>query len=100
MSVRLALFALVLVGTGGGAAGGPTDVPVLRFSAIPDQDETRLREKFEPIAAYLSSALGVAVEYVPAGSYADAIDRFKNGDVELAWFGGLPGPRPATPCCG
>ncbi|MDP6977042.1 MAG: putative selenate ABC transporter substrate-binding protein [Myxococcota bacterium] len=65
--------------------------PVLRFSAIPDQDETRLREKFAPVADYLSRRLGVSVEYVHATRYADAVDLFKNGDVQLAWFGGLSG---------
>jgi phosphonate transport system substrate-binding protein len=63
----------------------------LRFSAIPDQDETRLREKFTPVAAYLSDALGVPVEYVHATKYSDSVDLFKNGDIQLAWFGGLTG---------
>jgi len=66
-------------------------VSTLYFSAIPDQDETRLREKFEPVARYLSQALDVNVEYVHASEYKDAIDLFKNGDVQLAWFGGLSG---------
>ena len=70
---------------------GAEPPPTLRFSAIPDQDETRLREKFQPIAAYLSSALGVPVEYVHATRYADSVDLFKNGDIQLAWFGGLTG---------
>jgi phosphonate transport system substrate-binding protein len=65
--------------------------PVLRFSAIPDQDETRLREKFEPLGAYLSERLGVATEYVAATRYPDAVELFKNGDIGLAWFGGLTG---------
>ena len=63
----------------------------LRFSAIPDQDETRLREKFQPVAEYLSAELGVPVEYVHATEYADSVELFKNGDVQLAWFGGLTG---------
>jgi phosphonate transport system substrate-binding protein len=67
------------------------DPPVLRFSAIPDQDETRLREKFAPLAEYLSARLGVAAEYVHATRYPDAVELFKNGDIGLAWFGGLTG---------
>lgn len=71
----------------------------LRFSAIPDQDETRLREKFGPVAAYLSKQLGIPVEYVHATRYADSVDLFKNGDIQLAWFGGLTGvqARAAVP---
>ena len=68
-----------------------TDAPTLFFSAIPDQDETRLREKFVPVADYLGRTLNVKVEYVHASEYSDAIDLFKNGDVHLAWFGGLSG---------
>ena len=68
-----------------------SQVPILRFSAIPDQDESRLREKFAPVAAYLSRTLGVPVQYVHATKYSDAVDLFKNGDVQLAWFGGLTG---------
>ncbi len=67
------------------------DPPALRFSAIPDQDESRLREKFAPLGAYLSEQLGVPVEYVNATRYPDAVELFKNGDIGLAWFGGLTG---------
>ncbi len=35
------------------------------FTAIPDQDETRLRTRFEKVARYLSDTLGVDVQYVP-----------------------------------
>ncbi|MCG8591262.1 MAG: putative selenate ABC transporter substrate-binding protein [Proteobacteria bacterium] len=76
------------------ACGGgerPNSIPTLHFSAIPDQDETRLRERFEPWARYLSESLDVPVAYVHATDYADAVDLFKHGDVQLAWFGGLTG---------
>jgi phosphonate transport system substrate-binding protein len=64
---------------------------VLRFSAIPDQNTTLLKEKYAPIARHLSQALGVEVEYVPATDYRASVEMFKNGDVHLAWFGGLTG---------
>ena len=74
------------------AACAPADEsPVLVFTAIPDQDETRLREKFTPVAAYLSDKLGVQVEYLHSTQYSDSVEHFKNGDVQLAWFGGLSG---------
>lgn len=77
--------------SGSAVRAAESEVPTLRFSAIPDQDETRLREKFSPVAAYLSKALGVPVEYVHATQYSDSVDLFKNGDIQLAWFGGLTG---------
>jgi phosphonate transport system substrate-binding protein len=84
------LVFLTLIG-GAVAESEEAGTPTLRFSAIPDQDETRLREKFGPVAKYLSEALGVPVEYVHATKYSDSVDLFKNGDIQLGWFGGLTG---------
>jgi len=63
------------------------------FTAIPDQDETRLRARFDKVADYLQQQLGVEVEYVPVKSYAAAVTAFRNNQVQLAWFGGLSGVR-------
>jgi phosphonate transport system substrate-binding protein len=63
------------------------------FTAIPDQDETRLRERFGKVADYLERELGVDVRYVPVKSYAAAVTAFRNDQVQLAWFGGLSGVR-------
>lgn len=74
------------------AAGGGGDTEkVLRFSAIPDQNATALKQKYDPVAKYLGEKLGVKVEYVPANDYAASVEMFKSGDVQLAWFGGLTG---------
>ena len=63
------------------------------FTAIPDQDESRLMERFSKVATYLSRELGVEVKYVPVKSYAAAVTAFRNDQVQLAWFGGLSGVR-------
>lgn len=73
------------------AAAAPESVPVLKFTAIPDQNTTELKEKFKPLADYLSKKLGVSVEYVPSADYQASVELFKNGDTQLAWFGGLTG---------
>lgn len=67
------------------------DKPTFVFTAIPDQDETRLTERFGKVAAYLEQKLGVPVKYVPVKSYPAAVTSFANGDVQLAWFGGVTG---------
>jgi phosphonate transport system substrate-binding protein len=61
------------------------------FTAIPDQDEARLRERFDKVATYLTQALGVETRYVPVKSYPAAVTAFRNDQVQLAWFGGLSG---------
>ncbi len=63
------------------------------FTAIPDQDETRLIQRFTKVADYLSDELGVEVEYMPVKSYSAAVAAFRNNQVQLAWFGGLSGVR-------
>ncbi len=63
------------------------------FTAIPDQDEARLKERFGKVATYLTRELGIEVKYVPVKSYAAAVTAFRNDQVQLAWFGGLSGVR-------
>ena len=63
----------------------------LTFTAIPDQDTTRLQKRFGKIADYLSDKLGIAVKYIPVKSYSASVQAFKNHEVQLAWFGGLSG---------
>ncbi|WP_339799541.1 putative selenate ABC transporter substrate-binding protein [uncultured Marinobacter sp.] len=61
------------------------------FTAIPDEDETKLIERFGVVADYLEEQLGVEVRYIPVKSYAAAVSAFRNNQVQLAWFGGLSG---------
>jgi phosphonate transport system substrate-binding protein len=68
-----------------------TQADTFVFTAIPDQDETRLQQRFGKVADYLSKELGVEVKYIPVKSYAAAITAFRNNQVQLAWFGGLSG---------
>ena len=63
------------------------------FTAIPDEDESRLRSRFDKVATYLSKKLSVEVRYVPVKSYAAAVTAFRNNQVQMAWFGGLSGVR-------
>ena len=72
-------------------AGARAQTPTFTFTAIPDQDETRLMTRFTKVADYLSDKLGLEVRYVPVKSYAAAVTAFRNDQVQLAWFGGLSG---------
>jgi len=73
----------------GGDGGDPEKV--LKFSAIPDQNTTELKEKFDALAKHLSEKLDVKVEYVPSSDYQASVEAFTTGDIQLAWFGGLTG---------
>lgn len=67
------------------------EVKTLVFSAIPDQDESSLKERFGKVADYLSETLEIPVKYVPVKSYAASVTSFRNNQIQLAWFGGLSG---------
>lgn len=83
LAAALSLAALLL----STAAAGP----VFTFTAIPDQDENRLNERFGQVATYLSNELGMETKYVPVKSYPAAVTAFRNNEVQLAWFGGFTG---------
>ena len=70
--------------------------PTFVFTAIPDADESRLQQRFNKVAVYLSKKLDVNVKYIPVKSYAAAVTAFRNDQVQLAWFGGLSGVRART----
>ena len=88
---------LALCGCGSPSSG--PGAPGLAFTAVPDQNSTELEEKFQPLARFLSRRLAVQVRYVPVRDYQASVELFKNGDVLLAWFGGLTGvqARQAVP---
>ena len=91
---------VALLAAGALARPALAQAPVrLVFTAIPDQDETRLVERFRRVVVYLQEALGVPVHYAPVKSYAAAVSAFTNNQVQLAWFGGLTSSqaRRATP---
>ncbi len=73
------------------ACSASVSAETLVFTAIPDEDETKLVERFRGIADYLSENLDVDVRYIPVKSYAAAVSAFRNNQVQLAWFGGLSG---------
>jgi len=83
-SIKLTLFIILLISA---AARAETFV----FTAIPDEDESHLQERFDKVARYLQSQLNVDVRYIPVKSYAAAVTAFRNNQVQLAWFGGLSG---------
>ena len=84
-TILAAAVAFLLAGSAA-AQQGP-----LVFTAIPDEDETRLVERFTQYAKYFESKLGVPVKYLPVKSYPAAVTAFINNQVQFAWFGGLTG---------
>src|SRR5215207_92665 len=84
-------WTLALVGTLVTGMAQAQDKPAFVFTAIPDQDESRLIERFTKVAEQLQAKLGVPVKYIPVKSYPAAVTAFTNNQVQLAWFGGFTG---------
>lgn len=89
----IAAIGLAILASACGKESGDAPAATLRFTAIPNENTTELKEKFTPFAKHLSEKLGVPVEYVPTAEYSASVTEFENGGVHLAWFGGLTGVR-------
>lgn len=100
----LAIVSILTVACSGASQPEPTQPPAaqptqppaatatkLSLAGIPDQDVQQLARRFESLEEYLSDELGVEVEYVPTTDYAATVVAFEQGDIQLAWFGGLTG---------
>lgn len=88
---RMAELMAATLLSGGLLTVSATAAPTFVFTAIPDQDESQLQQRFGRVADYLEKTLQVDVAYIPVKSYAAAITAFRNNQVQLAWFGGLSG---------
>src|SRR5262245_21254173 len=89
--MKWAMVVLILAESLSGGAAVAQEKPTFVFTAIPDQDETRLVERFTRVAEYLQGKLDLPVRYLPVKSYPSAVTAFIDGRVQLAWFGGLTG---------
>lgn len=89
--MRRILAAIAFAASFAADAALAQDNPTFVFTAIPDQDETRLVERFTRVADYLQAKLGIPVKYLPVKSYPAAVTAFTNNQVQLAWFGGFTG---------
>ena len=85
--MALAVLALMVAACGGQEG----TEKVLVIAGIPDQDFSLLEERFSGMAEYLEQETGLQVEYIPSVDYAAVVTGFKQGDIQLAWYGGLTG---------
>jgi phosphonate transport system substrate-binding protein len=88
LGVALAFLTLTAIA---GIFVSPAYAKPFVFSAIPDDNEARLRERFDKVAAYIGKEMGVEMKYIPVKTYAASVTAFKNDQVQMAWFGGLSG---------
>lgn len=63
----------------------------LVITAIPDEKHSDQEANYEVLRKYLAEKLEVEVQFSISSSYDAAVERFKNGEVHLVWFGGYTG---------
>jgi phosphonate transport system substrate-binding protein len=62
--------------------------PIL-VAVLPDQSKETLLSQYSPLLDYLESETSLKFELAIPLDYADLLDQFDAGRVDLAWFGGL-----------
>lgn len=80
----LALFACTDERAEDAAAAGP-----IRVAVLPDQSRDTLWSQYSPLLSYLEKATSRELELLIPVDYADLLDEFDSGRVDLVWFGGL-----------
>ena len=90
----IAATAMVLSGCGDKEEGKS-----LVITAIPDENVSEQEANFKALEVYLEKELEIDVTFSISSDYSAAVERFKNGEVHLVWFGGLTGvqAREAVP---
>jgi len=70
----------------GAAAAGQT----IRFAPLPMEDERIVHEQFDDLARSLEEATGLTLRWVFHRDNLEIIERFKAGEIDLAYLGPLP----------
>lgn len=86
---RLIIIPIILTCISLLSCGQPA--PILYVGGIPDQDTERLARRYQTFASYLSTELNVDVKFKPSIDYSAVVIAFSQGDLDLAFFGGLTG---------
>jgi phosphonate transport system substrate-binding protein len=87
------LAAVLLLAAGCSRANETADTPLgistLRVGLIPNIAPEEQRTRYAPFGAYLEAQLGVPVELFVASDYAGVVTALANGQLDLAYLGGL-----------
>ena len=78
-----------LVGCSGDQADSGPPVDSIVVAVLPDQSPETLLTRHTPLMDYLEKQTKVDIELVLPRDYADLVDQFDAGHIDLAWFGGL-----------
>ncbi|WP_408626106.1 PhnD/SsuA/transferrin family substrate-binding protein [Alkalilimnicola ehrlichii MLHE-1] len=72
------------------AGPAQAQMQVLRFAPLPMQDAEAVVREFRPLLAFLEARLGVRFEIDYSTDYGEILEKFRSGEVDLAYLGPLP----------
>ncbi len=69
-----------------------TTVPAetVRFAPLPMENRETLVKQNRPMVLFLEKQLNITIEFVFSDSYDDIINKFTEGQIDLAYLGPLP----------
>jgi phosphonate transport system substrate-binding protein len=82
--LRLAALACLL------PAVALADPDTLYFAPLPMEQPEEVVKQFKPMLNFLEQRLGVKIEIRYSSSYAEILERFRTGQIDLAYLGPLP----------
>ena len=92
-TLLIALALALLTGCAGASSESKTTaagIPdPLRVGIIPNIAPEKQKAKYQPLAGYLETALGVKVELFVASDYAGVVAALVGGRIDVAYLGGL-----------
>jgi phosphonate transport system substrate-binding protein len=62
-------------------------LPVLRVGAVPAESKVKTIDQFAEFMDYLGRKTGYKIELYVADNYEGIINKMKQGDLDIAWFG-------------
>jgi phosphonate transport system substrate-binding protein len=89
VSITRRLLSVAAIAFATGISASAYAEQVLKVSTIPEEAATEQIRKFEPLANYLSKAVGMKVEFTPVSDYPAAVEALANKKVDLVWLGGF-----------
>lgn len=83
------ILMLALLTIGGCDRDTTSEIPILRVSALPDQAPDAVREQHALLIQYICETAQIACQWEDSANYKALVDRFGQGEIDLAYFGGV-----------
>lgn len=88
-SLVFLLIVLLAAGCSDSPSSATVTPDVIRIAPLPDVSPEDLRKRYQPLADYITEQTGLKTKLVIASSYANLLELFHRGEIDMANFGGV-----------